>query len=704
MLPAAVTNAATTNFTDGLGTRVRRLGSSGAEEILEFRPELLVNSFEFAVRERVGRLAPFEHPFIARAHRVERARDRRGSLSLVSRAIEGTRLTTLLIASEQRRTAPDPVWALRRVHQILDAVSALHKTDRDVVHGAIGPDRIVISPEVGAIVADYVIGAAIEQLHYSPKRYWTDLGVAAASVGRFTQRLDVHQTGLVALALLLGRRLSEEEASSEALTRNSIASLSGTADRSPLFSDVQRWLRRTLEFDAPFASAAEAADTLLNLIERHATSSAALRDDVASEWAVAPNCPTEMMHNTVEQPLADISQPVHVEPAPLPALIVPTVEPENSTTASDGVSATIAHVEAEAVSVPFADLVHQASPAPQPSGAAVRRISRVANGAAFFSTNRRSWYLGIAAVCLLATAVAMKNRAGQRSAQVADSSLGTLIITTPRAGAAVYIDQTKRGITPITLRMTAGEHVLELRDGNETRTLPVSVSAGGVASQYIELSTGNATVGGLRVQTEPEGALVSVDGVASGRSPVFVKGVRPGQHMVSVTGEFAPINQTVVVEAGAVASVLISRHAPPVADVAGWIGITSPFPVQVFEQDGLIGSSASPRIMLSAGTHRLELVNAALGYRVSRSVRVAAGKVTTIAIDAPKGTVALNAIPWATAWLDGELIGETPIGNISATAGTHQVVFRHPTLGEQRRTVTVPANGTVHLGVDFRTR
>ena len=132
MLPAAVTNAATTNFTDGLGTRVRRLGSSGAEEILEFRPELLVNSFEFAVRERVGRLAPFEHPFIARAHRVERARDRRGSLSLVSRAIEGTRLTTLLIASEQRRTAPDPVWALRRVHQILDAVSAAARRSREL--------------------------------------------------------------------------------------------------------------------------------------------------------------------------------------------------------------------------------------------------------------------------------------------------------------------------------------------------------------------------------------------------------------------------------------------------------------------------------------------------------------------------------------------------------------------------------------------
>jgi hypothetical protein len=67
--------------------------------------------------------------------------------------------------------------------------------------------------------------------------------------------------------------------------------------------------------------------------------------------------------------------------------------------------------------------------------------------------------------------------------------------------------------------------------------------------------------------------------------------------------------------------------------------------------------------------------------------------------------VSLNANPWATVWLDGEWLGETPIGNMQATVGTHQVVFRHPTLGEQRRTITVTADGKAHLGVDFaRTR
>jgi hypothetical protein len=270
----------------------------------------------------------------------------------------------------------------------------------------------------------------------------------------------------------------------------------------------------------------------------------------------------------------------------------------------------------------------------------------------------------------------------------------------------VRIDQSEQGVTPMTVKIAAGEHVIELRQGTEVRRVPVTVKADVVTAQYVELSDAPPPVGALRVRTQPEGALVSVDGVAAGRSPITLDRMLPGEHTVAITGgDFDPVKQTVVVERGAMASILVSRPAAQAQDIAGWIGITSPFTVEVFERGGLIGSSVSPRLMLSAGTHQLELVNAALGYRVRRSVTVGAGKVTAIKIDPPTGTVSLNANPWATVWLDGEWLGETPIGNMQATVGTHQVVFRHPTLGEQRRTITVTADGKAHLGVDFaRTR
>ena len=126
--------------------------------------------------------------------------------------------------------------------------------------------------------------------------------------------------------------------------------------------------------------------------------------------------------------------------------------------------------------------------------------------------------------------------------------------------------------------------------------------------------------------------------------------------------------------------------------------------VQVFEEDRLIGTNETERLMLPAGPHQLDIVNAASGYRARRTVTVMPGKVTAIAVDIPNGMLAINALPWAEVWLDGERLGPTPIGNVAASIGRHEVVFRHPALGEQRRTVVVPLTGTGRISVDMSTR
>jgi hypothetical protein len=126
--------------------------------------------------------------------------------------------------------------------------------------------------------------------------------------------------------------------------------------------------------------------------------------------------------------------------------------------------------------------------------------------------------------------------------------------------------------------------------------------------------------------------------------------------------------------------------------------------MQIFENGRLVGSSRSDRIMMSVGDHNLVIANEALGYRVTRTVQVAPGRVTPMRVDIPKGTLALNAAPWAEVWVNGERAGDTPMGNISLPIGNHDVVFRHPELGEQRHTVTVTLNGPARLSVDMRQR
>src|SRR4029077_2955418 len=116
----------------------------------------------------------------------------------------------------------------------------------------------------------------------------------------------------------------------------------------------------------------------------------------------------------------------------------------------------------------------------------------------------------------------------------------------------------------------------------------------------------------------------------------------------------------------------------------------------------LLGSSDSERLMVSTGTHRLQIVNETLGYRDARTVEVAAGKTAALTVVFPKGTIALNAVPWAEVWIDGERVGETPIGNLSVAVGPHEIIFRNPDLGEQRQAVTVTLATPARVSVDLR--
>jgi serine/threonine-protein kinase len=71
-------------------------------------------------------------------------------------------------------------------------------------------------------------------------------------------------------------------------------------------------------------------------------------------------------------------------------------------------------------------------------------------------------------------------------------------------------------------------------------------------------------------------------------------------------------------------------------------------------------------------------------------------------MDLPNGTLSINAQPWAEVFVDGERVGETPIGNLSRRIGAHEVIFRHPELGERRELVMISVGKPSRIGVDLR--
>jgi hypothetical protein len=280
--------------------------------------------------------------------------------------------------------------------------------------------------------------------------------------------------------------------------------------------------------------------------------------------------------------------------------------------------------------------------------------------------------------------------------------LGTLSVQTNPPGAAVFVDGVAHGNTPARISLPAGAHTLELRKGGVPRSIPILIAGGGEVSQFLELPD-TPLVGSLLVQSDPTGARVSIDGVDHGTAPASVAGLTPGEHDVVVQADGGPpVKQKVVIQAGVTASILAPVSTATAGPVSGWMTVKSSVTIEVRENGRMIGSSDTDKIMMAAGRHDVELVNETLGYRATRSVQVPPGKVASIALEMPLGSINVNALPWAEVWIDGKRIGETPIGNLPISIGPHEVLFKHPSLGEKRQAVSVTLSAPVRLSMDMK--
>ena len=315
-----------------------------------------------------------------------------------------------------------------------------------------------------------------------------------------------------------------------------------------------------------------------------------------------------------------------------------------------------------------------------------------------FAGWRRVAVIGLVAVALIEGGII----AARSLNQPAVPTLGTLSVQTNPPGVAVFVDGVARGNTPARLSLSAGSHIIELRGRGVPRVIPVTVTAGAEASQYLELPE-TPSVGSLLVQSDPPGARVTVDGVDHGVAPVSVADLAPGDHEVVLQADGGtPVKQRVVIQAGVTSSVLAPVSTASAGPVSGWLSVKSPVAIEIRQGGRLIGTTDSDRIMMAAGRHDIELVNETLGFRVTRTVQVPAGKTAPISLDMPMGVINLNAAPWAEVFVDGRRVGDTPIGNLPIAIGPHEIVFRHPQLGEKRQAVSVTLKAPVRLSVDMK--
>ncbi|HET9371405.1 MAG TPA: PEGA domain-containing protein [Vicinamibacterales bacterium] len=566
---------------DGLGDRLLTsdTGTSPALELLRFKPEFATApGFESALRKRLDLLGHVRHPAFA----VVRAVESGEHLALVSNKAAGIRLSEIL------RDAKGSAFAFELIRQIAPALAMLHEHGAEISHGAVTPERIVVTKEGRLVLIEHVLGQALQSLELTVGRARTEIGLAVPDgTGPVTidQRLDVIQLGFIALSLALGRRLQPSEypsrirATLDEFTRADAATS----------AKLRPWLERALQVGPRgFSNAKEANEAYIELMT----------------------------------------------PAPTPT--VQTPDPD----------------------LPDGQVWHEPAGSDSPQ-------AEDTTAAASSATSTT-------------TPVTVRAKSG-RWIKIALAGLGVIAVVEGAVIAGLF--NTLLGTAQAPVVIPPPQPVAEV--GSSTGATD---------------ATGTTGVGA----TGALGATPSADPAAAVSSPAQTPAAASNA-VVPPPVSTPPATQTQpppVTTAGTAALPPVDPAAPPAPPRVGTLQVTSRIELQIFEKGQLIGTSGSA-ITLPRGTHQLEFVNETLGFRATQTVNMRLAN-TPVSVAVPNGRISINAVPWAEVWIDGNPAGQTPLANLAIPIGQHEIVFRHPQLGEQRQTAVVKVEGLTRVSATLQ--
>lgn len=372
-----------------------------------------------------------------------------------------------------------------------------------------------------------------------------------------------------------------------------------------------------------------------------------------------------------QQALLELPEDADMLPAPKPVHRTLHALPEPAAAAAEASSDTLTDLLAE------------------PNFPAQEEPAVVVEPITSWRTDTRRWIIASLAALAVAEAVVIGVLLyRQRAAAAAPPSPQLVLLESDIPGAQVMVDG-KRSATPVMLNVIPGMKSVHLLAPDSAAATPASVT----------VDPATVGTGQVEITSDPAGARITIDGSRRGVTPLTLP-LPPGQHTVLVSDGTTNVSRTVNVVAGATSTVMAALA--PAGTVAGWLTIATPFELQVLEGGNLLGTTTTPKLMLTAGHHDLVLRNTTLGFESKMPVDIQTGKTLMSPVTVPNGTLSVNALPWATVLLDGKEIGTTPIANLDVPLGTHELTFRHPQFGERKQSIVVTAKAPVRVVQDLR--
>lgn len=270
--------------------------------------------------------------------------------------------------------------------------------------------------------------------------------------------------------------------------------------------------------------------------------------------------------------------------------------------------------------------------------------------------------------------------------------------------AVVLCDGAERGSVPCHLFFNEPRayRITFRAEGFLERTLRLDLSDGKPRVVDAALTPSTAT---LALESMPAGAKALLDGVPQGKTPLTLRGLRPGKHEVTFRQEgYRTLTHTLTLDAGQEATLALPLERLP----AGLTVTTLPIGARIYVDGVFRGESDLTLKDLPAGTHAIRVER--YGYaQAERTVTVEAGesRVEEFRLNVIRGTLAVQTQPGAVEVWEGEerLLTTQPgkngytsqLATVQLPPGKHTLTLKAYGYADLTKTVDIAASQTLTL-------
>lgn len=277
-----------------------------------------------------------------------------------------------------------------------------------------------------------------------------------------------------------------------------------------------------------------------------------------------------------------------------------------------------------------------------------------------------------------------------------------LVVKTAPVGAELYINDVKRGVTPLTLKLTNGRYSYYLDKPKYNRLTGDFILTGEEPDGKKELTLNMLqAIAVLKIGTEPEtGATVLLDGKEiSQKTPVSIEAMKLGKYSVVVQKEmYLPASEEITITNNDTI-----QRTYQLKPNFGTVGVTAPEDAMIYIDSVLVGKGFYHN-RIAPGIHTFQAKKEQVKFK-TETLDIVSGdqKTVTLVVQTDQGTIEINSEPSkATVYINEKNFGKTPFRITKMQVGKYYIKLEKEGFEPVNMPIVVEENVSAPVSVTLK--